>query len=244
MKCPHCDTGLSTKSFLRQWAFRDPERAHIVCQLVVDYCPVCKKAIVLLRKGRGKHSGSYCDRPSFELISSEQEELLFPRYLPTTVEPEVPEHYGKELVQAAAILSLSPKASAAMSRRLLQALLREEFGIKRSNLVQEIDVFLQRKDVPSSLADQVDAIRIVGNFAAHPIKNANTGEIVEIEPGEAEWLLDVLKELFDHIFVKPKRLAERKKKLNEKQKAARKPPRNRLKRGLEWCLDLHFVGPW
>ncbi len=111
-----------------------------------------------------------------------------------------------------------------MSRRLLQTTLREEFGIKHARLAQEINAFLRNKDVPVDLADQVDAIRKVGNFAAHPTKDTNTGEILEVEPGEAEWLLDILRELFDFTFVKPKRLAERKKKLEDKQRAASKPP--------------------
>ena len=52
-------------------------------------------------------------------------------------------------------------------------------------------------NLPSSLADNVDAVRQVGNFAAHPIKSTSIGEIVEVEENEAEWLLDVLEELFD-----------------------------------------------
>jgi hypothetical protein len=33
----------------------------------------------------------------------------------------------------------------------------------------------------------LDAIRTIGNFAAHPIKSTSSGEIVDVEPGEAEW---------------------------------------------------------
>ena len=32
------------------------------------------------------------------------------------------------------------------------------------------------------------------NFAAHPIKSMHTGEVIEVEPGEAEWLLDTLED--------------------------------------------------
>ena len=47
--------------------------------------------------------------------------------------------------------------------------------------------------------------------------------IVEVEPGEADWLLDVLEALFDFAFVQPKRLEERKRMLNAKLKALGKP---------------------
>lgn len=224
MKCPHCSTGLYTKNFLRQWAFQEPGNPGTVRQLVVDYCPVCKKAVVLLRKGRGVRNGDWSGRPSFELRSEEEETLLFPRYSMVGIDTDLPDHYKADLVEAVSILQLSPRVSAALSRRLLQTIFREEFGIKRNTLAQETDAFIQRKDVPASLAKQVDAIRNVGNFAAHPVKDANTGEIVEVEPGEADWLLEVLKELLDFAFIKPKQIAERTRKLNEKLRAAGKPP--------------------
>lgn len=49
------------------------------------------------------------------------------------------------------------------------------------------------------------AIRMIGNFAAHPMTSTNTGEVVDVEPGEAEFLLSVLEELLDYYFVRPAR---------------------------------------
>ncbi len=46
-------------------------------------------------------------------------------------------------------------------------------------------------------------------MAAHPNKSTATGEYREVEPGEAEWTLDVLEALFDHFFVGPPRTASR-----------------------------------
>lgn len=226
--CPHCNTGLSTRYFLRGLVFADPEQTTDylkVCQVLWDYCPVCEKAILILRRGTGKpQKDNYYGRPSYELRGIEKEELLFPKHLSTVVGNDVPEVYRSELAEASAVLSLSPKASAALSRRLLQTVLREEFNVRRGSLAKEIESFIQRDDLPTYLADQIDAVRNIGNFAAHPIKDKSTGEIVEVEPGEAEWLIEVLKDLFDFAFVRPRRLAERKNRLNEKQSAAGKPP--------------------
>ena len=66
-------------------------------------------------------------------------------------------------------------------------------------------------------------MRNVGNFAAHLLKDTNTGEIVEVEPGEAEWLLDVLEGLFDFYFVQPATATPKRDALNVKLKAAGKP---------------------
>ena len=38
------------------------------------------------------------------------------------------------------------------------------------------------------------------------MKSKTTGEIVEVEPSEAEWKLDVIEMLFDFLFVQPKKL--------------------------------------
>ena len=64
---------------------------------------------------------------------------------------------------------------------------------------------------------------MIGNFAAHPLKSTTTGSIVDVEPGEAEWNLDVLESLFDFYFVQPAISAKRKAELNKKLKEAGKP---------------------
>ena len=83
---------------------------------------------------------------------------------------------------------------------------------------------LDRKNLPAHLADQIDGVRNVGNFSAHPIKSKSTGEIFEVEPGEAEWNLDTLEGLFDFHFVLPARIKERREALDKKLKDAGKPP--------------------
>ncbi|MBN2590377.1 MAG: DUF4145 domain-containing protein [Sedimentisphaerales bacterium] len=80
---------------------------------------------------------------------------------------------------------MSPKTSAAISRRLLQNLLRDEMRISNSNLSKQIDSFLEMKGVPSHLSASIDAIRNIGNFTAHPNKETSTGEIIVVKPGEA-----------------------------------------------------------
>ena len=90
----------------------------------------------------------------------------------------------------------------------------------------EIQELLDRNTLPSDLAEQLDAVRHIGNFAAHPEKSEHTGEILDVEPQEAEWNLDVLEELFDFVFVRPVRTAARKAALNEKlAEVGKRPPK-------------------
>ena len=78
--------------------------------------------------------------------------------------------------------------------------------------------------LPSYLAEAIDAVRVTGNFAAHPIKSRSTGEIVDVEPGEADANLDVLEGLFDFYYVAPARQKARRDALNSKLGDAGKPP--------------------
>ena len=96
--------------------------------------------------------------------------------------------------------------------------------MKKGDLYDEIGEVLDSNQLPTWLADDLDAVRNVGNFAAHPIKSKNTGEIVDVEPGEAEWLLDVLEGLFDFYFVAPAKAAARRSALDAKLGEAGKPP--------------------
>lgn len=138
--------------------------------------------------------------------------------------PEVSEKYGEDYKEACLVLSDSPKASAALSRRCLQNILRDVAKVKPATLNDEIDEILKRGDLPSYIADSIDGIRNIGNFAAHPVKSKSSGEIIEIEPGEAEWNLDVLESLFDFYFVQPAKIKSKKDALNKKLKEAGKHP--------------------
>jgi hypothetical protein len=126
-------------------------------------------------------------------------------------------------VEAAAVLTVSPKASAALSRRCLQRLLREVAQVTPGDLAGEIQAVIDSRKLPSDLADDIDAIRAVGNIAAHPIKSKTTGVIVDVEPGEAELTIQVLEELFDWYFVRPVRRAEQRSAINQKLQEAGKP---------------------
>ncbi len=148
---------------------------------------------------------------------------IYPYRKDFPIASEVPEKYANDFREAQIVLDLSPKASAALSRRILQNVIREEFKIRHRDLAKEIDELIALPGIPSYLTEAVDAIRNIGNFAAHPLKNTSTGEVVDVEPGEAEWLIEVLNSLFDFKFIQPKRLEERKNKLNEKLKGMGKP---------------------
>ena len=110
---------------------------------------------------------------------------------------------------------------------ILQGVLSAQ-GYKQKNLAAQIDAVLNEADpgksLPSSLRTQVEAIRNFGNFSAHPITDITSLQVIDVQPDEAEWCLDILVEAFDHYHVKPKIAADKKAALNQKLAAAGKPP--------------------
>lgn len=219
MKCPHCNTGVNFE-WEKTSAYNDSKNSETGVEIVHGQCPECERIIAKLVRGKLGYAGEY----SRFVNDAQSEEIIYPKFTTRYIENEVPEPYRSEFKEATAILTLSPKASAALSRRMLQNVLHQRYKIQKRSLADEIDEFINMQGVPSHLAGAVDAVRNIGNFGAHPVKDTNTGEIVDVEPGEAEWLLDVLESLFDFSFVQPSRLEERKQKLNNKLKQIGKPP--------------------
>ncbi len=140
------------------------------------------------------------------------------------VPAEVPKKYVEDYKEACLTLADSPKASAALSRRCLQNIIREELEIRERNLSLEIDKVIEERKFSSNILEDIDSIRNIGNFAAHATKSESTGEIVEVEPGEAEWNLDVLEQIFDYQFVAPAVSKRKRAALNVKLNDVGKPP--------------------
>ena len=196
-KCPHC--GVSNR-FERppddkgnaRYSFNLPDGiSNTIQRLALCKCTACSKIIIFWGGKMVCPLGS--SRPPCP--------------------EEVPEQIANDYKEACLVEPLSKKAAAALARRCLQHILYDQ-GFKKRDLNDEIDAVMPT--LPSHLSEAIDAIRRIGNFATHPIKYKNTGEIVEVEDGEAEWVLDVIKELFDHFYVAPLRLKAMRETLNKK----------------------------
>ena len=136
----------------------------------------------------------------------------FPVYIPLQIRQDYEEAY--------AILSLSPKASATLSRRCLQGMIRDFWGITKNNLASEIDA-LQDK-IPAAQFTAIDALRKLGNIGAHMEKDVNT--IVDIEPEEAQKLILLIEMLLKQWYIErheQEKLYEDITKISEEKQEAR-----------------------
>jgi hypothetical protein len=163
-------------------------------------CPACGDAIITMRAVRE-------GRNVFE-------RMIYPQSMSRPLPSEVEEPFRSEFTEACVVLASSEKASAALSRRCLQMLLVTKGGAKARDLYDQIEETLPT--LPADVAESLHAVRAIGNFAAHPMKSKSTGDIVDVESGEAEWNLETLEQLFDFYFVRPAAQAKRKAALNAK----------------------------
>jgi hypothetical protein len=190
-------------------------------------CPACSRLVISLMVYRLDQAEPM---PVPTLIvglvpAPESIRLVYPRSAARPPIPkQVPDHIAEDYSEAALVLADSPKASAALSRRCLQTVLREKGNTKSKDLAPQIGEVLATHTLPSYIAEYLDAVRNIGNFGAHPLKSQSTGEIVAVEPGEAEWNLEVLDLLFDHYYVQPISAAARRAALDAKLKDFGKPP--------------------
>lgn len=223
MLCPSCGVGvrLDFQVVVTLSPASDAKLAEGYA-IAYEHCPECGSLIVQLQRGKVHRYQEECEAPVYHLGAVRDTELLYPSGRGRRAQTEVPEPHRSDFTEASAVLAVSPKASAALSRRILQGVLRQTFGIRKATLAQELAAFLERPGLPSYLSKALDPVRNIGNLAAHPELDL-AGVIVDVEPGEAEWLVETIEALFDFAYVQPAHLTARRAELNQKLRALGKP---------------------
>jgi len=209
MKCPHCLVGFHEKV---EWVDlgEDIEGGWGIEKYL---CSECKKLIFYLVNGIPLYVVG-----GVQNFTDIKKHILFrPKGSNRSPVPsQVPQKFAEDYIEACVTITDSPKASAALSRRCLQNLLREVGKVKPGRLADEIQQVIDGNTFPSYLVEVLHNVRIIGNFAAHPIKSEKTGEIIPVEPHEAEWNLDTIEALFDFYFVQPEIIRKKKQALDKK----------------------------
>jgi len=203
--------------------------------------PDCLQPVIHVAVGKRKHDAL----GNFRGIQTGTE-LFDRRIIPEGAANPQPEHIPAPLIQdymeACLIRDLSPKASATLSRRCLQGMIRHFCEIKKGRLVDEISELRKRVDsgnapkgVSPESVDAIDHVRKICNIGAHMEKDINI--IVDVEPEEAQLLIELIETLFDEWYVAQHKREQRfaKIKIQQMQKRLRsqklkqKSPRNRLR---------------
>jgi hypothetical protein len=154
MKCPHCQVTIHPDFEKTQLTHKSNPNIgfngrgrHLQWTISHMVCPSCHKAIFSLTGVSGSAS------------ISEFSKIVYPKAgvrppAPQQVTPDIADDFN----EASIVFAESPKASAALSRRCLQSVLRH-LGFKQHNLAEAIQAALDATIFPLSLAEKLDAIR-------------------------------------------------------------------------------------
>lgn len=135
-----------------------------------------------------------------ELIEKDQTRTEFP-ILPLSdakIFPSyVPEQLRSDYEEAYSIASLSPKASATLSRRCLQGMIQDFWKVRKGSLYEQINA-IQGK-VSASQWKAIDGLRKIGNIGAHMEKDVDV--IIDVEADEAVLLLKLIELLIEKWYI-------------------------------------------
>ena len=166
---------------------------RLISQFIVCPNPECKKttlSVSLHIREVGKLSNPFTGAclHRWHLIPASRA-LTFPNYVPQAI--------VNDYNEACLIRDTSPKASATLSRRCLQGIIRDFWKVKPGKLANEIE---QIKDKIDSLTwEAIDSVRKVGNIGAHMEEDINV--IVDVDPNEAELLIGLIETLIRDWYV-------------------------------------------
>jgi hypothetical protein len=162
--------------------------------------PECNDVALVVSLDELSHEGGWSTKRELERWE------LRPRSRAKPQPEYIPAPLVQDYIEACLIRHDSPKASATLSRRCLQGMIRDFCGIAEPTLAAEIRELKQRVDsgnapkgVEAETIDAIDAVRSIGNIGAHMEKDINV--IVDVDAGEAEALTDLIELLFEEWYV-------------------------------------------
>ena len=197
--CPHCERAVTispsriTNNEHTLYMDNVDGRKTLYTTFIACPNPDCRRFTLTARLHESERTASGEEKTGntleiWSLVPSSRAKA-FPDYIPTAVLVDYRE--------ACAIRDLSPKASATLSRRCLQGVLRDFWDVKPGRLIDEIN---QIKDKVDPLTwSAIDALRRLGNIGAHMEKDINL--IVDVDPDEAILLIDLIETLLREWYV-------------------------------------------
>lgn len=193
-KCPFCHQIMSINDFTRKQYFPNftqantqltmfPHVSRETIKLTYYLCPNCKEHSIYVNGHGEKTTGISLS------VYPISDAVIFPEFVPTLIRQDYEEAFS--------IVKLSPKASATLSRRCLQGMIRDFWGISKRSLAEEIDALEEL--IPAAQWKVLNSLRRLGNIGTHMERDINL--IVDIDPGEAEKLVKLIEHLIEQWYI-------------------------------------------
>ena len=182
MECPHCGSDFDATPHSFSLGI-DQDGTWKVAN---SRCPTCDRLIVSIVSEQGAN---------------------YPALPPGTVRAklsdDVPADLAADYWAAAQVLPFSEEASAAISRRLLQRVLAAKAGAGYGGLADQIKRALASPSMPGYLKEALETLVKLAKLESHEAKSYRCDALAGVNEGEAKWLLEVLKPLFEFYYVQP-----------------------------------------
>lgn len=178
--------------------------------------PTCREFVLEAELYKGVRSAQGFGRQGPVLFSWRLKPNSSAKPLPDYIPAPIVDDYN----EACLIRDLSPKASATLSRRCLQGMIRDFWKIKKDTLFLEVNAL--KDHVDASTWEAIDAVRKIGNIGAHMEKDIDV--IVDVEPEEAQLLIGLIEMLIKDWYVAKHEREERMKALVATAAAKKNPP--------------------
>lgn len=205
--CPHCSV---TQTVVDQKCVDNTRTISLSNQVEGDLLisdmavgcsnPDCLKTTIRIKIAPGRYRNSdYRFDTDGETVF---DQFVYPQGMAKPQPDFIPKPIREDYKEACLIRELSPKASATLIRRCLQGMIRHFAGISKATLYAEIQSLRASVDggtadraISTESVDAIDSVRGIGNIGAHMEKDIN--QILEVDPGEAQALIDLVEMLFD-----------------------------------------------
>lgn len=213
--CPFCNSHATIQDVDYIWKWveleddnADPGRRAIEMHSIKCPNPECARVSVWAERSIVYPSADLFPTAPGQMLDTwrlipPSEAKVFPKYVPQAIREDYEE--------ACLIRDLSPKASATLSRRCLQGMIRDYWGVRKRTLKEEIDAIKDK--VKLSTWENIETVRTIGKIGAHMEKNINI--IVDVEPTEAQLLIELIEQLVNGWYIARHEEEERHRKLKD-----------------------------
>ena len=197
--CPYCQTKttINNDKLVEDKIKYVEEKQDKMLEISLITCPneSCERTTIIMKD----YFLQFSFNRGYEKIGKAiREKRIEPEFSYIHYPDYIPEQVRQDYEEACKIVSLSPKASATLSRRCLQGMIRDFHNITRKNLVDEINAI--QNDLGIDIFNALHSLRSIGNIGAHPESDINL--IVEIDEGEAQKLIKFIELLMDKWYIK------------------------------------------
>lgn len=163
----------------------------VSCEMIFTVCPNfnCKELTVVTSIRKPDSPGRLGKTLFSKRLIPSSSAKSFPDYIPKQIKNDYEE--------ACLIQNESPKASATLSRRCLEGIIRDFWKIKKRSLKLAIDELVNHVD--HDTWEAIRAVKDIGNIGAHMEKDVNL--IIEVEPEEAKLLVELIETLIEDWYI-------------------------------------------